>query len=244
MGTLLFTHGGVSVQPGFTSTTPLPYGEQLAALTSQLADACGMAGRAMSRATDALLRADLFQAERAIIEDEDITALSRHAQQLAYSLLASHPPSVSELGTVVGAIHTAGDVERMSGLAAHVARVARYRNPHRDIPDDVSPLFAEMGRLARELGSGARQVVLSRDPRRAAQMRHDDDAMDDMHQRLLRTMMDRHWGHGVTCAVDLALLARIYARFGDHALQIGRRVIYQAAARQHDAPTSTKAGQA
>lgn len=179
----------------------------------------------------------------AIVEDEDITAISRHAQQMAYSLLASHPPAAPELGAVVGSIHTAADIERMSGLAAHVARVARHRHPHRDVPEDVSPLFAEMGRLARELGGGAGQVVVSRDPRRAAQMRHDDDAMDDMHQRLLRTMMDRHWRHGVTCAVDLALLARVYARFADHAVQIGRRVIYQAAAMPHDAPTSSKAGQ-
>jgi phosphate transport system protein len=71
-------------------------------------------------------------------------------------------------------------------------------------------------------------VLINRDPRQAAQIRHDDDAMDDMHERLLLTLMDRQWDHDVQCAVDVALLGRFYERFADHAVQIGRRVIFQA----------------
>jgi phosphate transport system protein len=34
--------------------------------------------------------------------------------------------------------------------------------------------------------------------------------------------------HGVASAVDVALLGRFYERFADHAVEIGRRVIFQA----------------
>jgi phosphate transport system protein len=40
--------------------------------------------------------------------------------------------------------------------------------------------------------------------------------------------MDREWKHGVASAVDVALLSRFYERFADHAVEIGRRVIFMA----------------
>jgi phosphate transport system protein len=42
--------------------------------------------------------------------------------------------------------------------------------------------------------------------------------------------MDREWKHSVE-AVDVTLLGRFYERFADHAVEIGRRVIFQAIGR-------------
>ena len=39
--------------------------------------------------------------------------------------------------------------------------------------------------------------------------------------------MDRQWTHGVPAAVDVALLGRFYERFADHAVEVGRRVVFQ-----------------
>jgi phosphate transport system protein len=54
-----------------------------------------------------------------------------------------------------------------------------------------------------------------------------DDAMDELHRHLFSAVMDHTWTHGVTAAVDVALLVRYYERFADHAVEIGRRVIFQ-----------------
>jgi phosphate transport system protein len=86
-----------------------------------------------------------------------------------------------------------------------------------------------MGRIAADLANNAKDVVQSADPRTAAQLRHDDDAMDDLHRHLFRLLMDREWKHGVAAAVDVALLGRYYERFADHAVEIGRQVVFQAA---------------
>jgi phosphate transport system protein len=40
--------------------------------------------------------------------------------------------------------------------------------------------------------------------------------------------MDREWKHGVAAEVDVTLLGRFYERFADHAVAVGRRVIFQA----------------
>ena len=85
-----------------------------------------------------------------------------------------------------------------------------------------------MGRIAVDLGLAAKDVVLSSDPHEAAQIRHDDDAMDDLHRHIFSILMDKEWQHGVESAVDVTLLGRFYERFADHAVAIGRRVVFQA----------------
>ena len=41
------------------------------------------------------------------------------------------------------------------------------------------------------------------------------------------SLMDKQWNHGVAAAVDVTLLGRYYERFADHAVEIGRRVVFQ-----------------
>ncbi|MDZ4265866.1 MAG: PhoU domain-containing protein, partial [Mycobacterium sp.] len=84
------------------------------------------------------------------------------------------------------------------------------------------------GRIAVELAKSAQEVVTTRDPGKAAFIRQQDDAMDELHRLLFDELMDRKWQHGVPAAVDIALLGRFYERFADHAVEIGRRVVFQA----------------
>jgi phosphate transport system protein len=92
-----------------------------------------------------------------------------------------------------------------------------------------------------ELGNTAQEVVVSRDPEKATRLREEDDAMDDLHRHLFNVLMDRDWKHGVIAAVDVTLLSRFYERFADHAVEIGRRVFFQATGRlpEEDGVAST-----
>jgi phosphate transport system protein len=204
------------------------YHEQLDALTAQLGEMCGMAGVAMERATQALLQADLVLAEQVITDHENITAMSARAEEAAFVLLALQAPVAGDLRAIVSSIQMVADVDRMGALALHVAKIARRRHPQHALPEEVNGYFAEMGRVAVELGNTAQEVVVSRDPDKAARLREEDDAMDDLHRHLFSVLMDRDWKYGVTAAVDVTLLSRYYERFADHAVEIGRRVIFQA----------------
>lgn len=202
------------------------YHDQLDALTTQLGEMCGMAGIAMERATQALLQADLMLAEQVITDHEQISLMSAHAEETAFVLLALQAPVAGDLRAVVSSIQIVADVDRMGALALHVAKIARRRHPKHALPEEVNGYFAEMGRVAVELGNAAQEVVVSRDPEKAARLREEDDAMDDLHRHLFTVLMDRDWKHGVAAAVDVTLLGRFYERFADHAVEIGRRVIF------------------
>ncbi len=203
------------------------YHEQLESLTTQLGDMCGLAGTAMERATQALLQADLALAEQVITDHEQISALSIRAEETAFVLLALQAPVAGDLRAIVSSIQIVADVDRMGALALHVAKIARRRHPQHALPEEVNGYFAEMGRVAVELGQSAREVLLTRDPEKAARIRDEDDAMDDLHRHLFSVLMDRDWRHGVAAAVDVTLLGRFYERFADHAVEIARRVIVQ-----------------
>lgn len=204
------------------------YHQRLSDLTDRLAEICGLAGAAMSNATEALLRADATGAEHVISGYETIAALTYRTRQTAFELLALQQPVAGELRIVFSAIEITADLERMAALAVHVAKIARRRAPLPAVPEEVQGCFADMGRVAREMADSARQVVLSADADQAARLRDADDEMDDLHRRLLVVLMDGEWRHGVPVAVDVALLARFYERFADHAVEIGRRVVFEA----------------
>ncbi len=204
------------------------YHEQLDALSSLLGEMCGLSGRAMERATQALLQADLVLAEAVISDHDQITAMSAKAEESAFVLLALQAPVARDLRSIVSAIQIVADIDRMGALALHVAKIARRRHPQHALPEEVNGYFAEMGRVAVELGNSAQDVLITRDPERAAQIQEEDDAMDDLHRHLFSVMMDREWKHGVAAAIDVTLLGRFYERFADHAVEVARRVIFQA----------------
>ena len=206
----------------------IAFHEQLDAFTRSIGDMCGLAGTAMQHATQALLGADIVLAETVISDHQSLVIQAAQAESDAFTLLALQAPVAADLRAVFSSLQNVADVDRMGALALHVAKTARRRHPARAIPDDVTDYFAEMGRIAVNIGYNAKDAVLSGDPDKAAQLADDDDAMDELHRHLFTVVLDHQWPHPIATAVDVTLLSRYYERFADHAVEIGRRVIFQA----------------
>lgn len=204
------------------------YRQQLSALSAQLGQMCGLAAEAMEHASNALLNADLTLAEQVIADHEHIADRQRVAEEGALKLLALQQPVAGDLRKIVGSLYVGADIERMGALAVHVANIARRRHPAPALPDDVRGSFTEMSELAVQLARTAREVLVSPDAEKAAQLREEDDAVDDRHRHLFTMLIDRKWDNSVCSAVDVALLGRFYERFADHAVEIGRRVVFEA----------------
>jgi phosphate transport system protein len=77
------------------------------------------------------------------------------AEENALMLLALQSPVAGDLRAIVSSLQNVADAERMGGLALHVAKIARRRHPAHALPEEVNGYFAEMGRLAVELGNSA-----------------------------------------------------------------------------------------
>jgi phosphate transport system protein len=204
------------------------YYEELSALSARVGDMCGLAADAMEHATQALLGADLSVAEQVIADHEHIVAMTKGTEASALKLLALQQPVAGDLRTILASIHVGADIERMGALAVHVARISRLRHPECALPEDVRASFAEMGSRAVKLARDAHEVLVSGDPDKATRLRDEDDAVDAEHRHLFTLLIDHKWQDGVCSAVDVALLGRFYERFADHAVEIGRRVVFEA----------------
>ncbi|MGZ6778577.1 MAG: phosphate signaling complex protein PhoU [Mycobacterium sp.] len=203
------------------------YYQQISELCNQLSEMCGLAAKAMEHATSALLNADLDLAEQVIADHEHIAALSQRAEGTALKLLALQAPVAGDLRKIIGSIHISADIERMGALAVHVASISRLRHPDCALPDDVRASFGEMGARSVQLARTAQEVLLSNDSDKAGRLEDEDDAVDAEHRHLFTLLIDHKWQDGVCSAVDVALLGRYYERFADHAVEIGRRVVFE-----------------
>ncbi len=203
------------------------YHEKLSEVSDQLAELCGMAGEAMQRATAALLQADLAAADQVIRDHQQIATVLARTDESTVTLLALQQPVAGELRGIVSWLHVIADVDRMGALAVHVAKMVKRRHPDHVLPTEVDGCFSEMGAIAVALANSAGEVLSTRDPEKAARLREQDDEMDELHRRLFGVLMDRGWSHGAEAAVDVALLGRFYERFADHAVEVGRRVVFQ-----------------
>ena len=201
--------------------------DQMSALRAQVAEMCGLAAAAMDRATRSLLEADLSLAEQVIADHRHLAAMSRQVEDVAVRLLALQQPVATDLRTIVSSLQVGADIERMGALAVHVANISRLRHPECALPDDVRASFTELGSRTVELARMAQGILRSRDPDQAARLKDEDDAVDAEHRHLFTLLIDHKWQDGVCSAVDVALLGRYYERFADHAVEIGRRVVFE-----------------
>ena len=117
----------------------------------------------MSRATTALLDADLQIAETVIAADDAVDELYRDLEARAFELLVRQQPVAGDLRQVVTSLRMVADLERMGDLALHVAKVARRRYPSSAVPPELRSTILKMGHAAEEIVAKAGSVIASRD---------------------------------------------------------------------------------
>jgi phosphate transport system protein len=200
--------------------------EDLDKISDELVEMTRLAGSAMSRATRALLDADLHLAESVIAADEQIDVLRRQLDDRSIDLLARQQPVATDLRMVVTAMRMSADLERMGDLARHVAKVARLRYPNSAIPPVMRSTVLQMGQVAERIVAKAGSVIAGKDVGTAIALERDDDEMDRLHRDIFNMLMDGKWTHGTEAAVDATLVGRYYERFADHAVSVARRVVY------------------
>ncbi len=202
------------------------YRAELAEVTHLLIEMTESVREAMRRASVALLDADRTEAEEVVAADAETDALCRRVDDRVYDLLARQAPVASDLRLLVTALSIATDLERMGDLAVHVAKIALRRMPARAVPEELRPVIRDMAAASDRMAGKVIDVLRTADAKRAAELEHDDDEIDELQKQLYGLMLGTAWRHGVEPAVDSALLGRWYERYADHAVNAGRAVLY------------------
>ena len=200
--------------------------EGLDTITDDLVEMTRLASSAMTRATTALLDADLALTESVIEADVRLDALEKKINLDGVDMLARQQPVATDLRIVVTALRMAASIERMGDLAVHVAKVARLRHPECAVPAEARPTIIEMGQIANRLIAQVGSIIASKDLERIADLDLTDDRLDELHREVFALITSDDFVHNRQVGVDLALLSRYYERFGDHAVSVGEQVAF------------------
>lgn len=179
---------------------------------------------AMEQAGAALLEGDTAAAEAVVAADDEVNALQFRVDDRIVELMTQYDPVATDLRFVLGAVRISVDLERMGDLAKHVAKSVLLRAPASVIPDSLRVDFAAMGAAAARISQKLVGILEEHDHLQATQMGLDDDELDAVQQRIHEQLPTL--GYGPQAAVDAALLARFFERFGDHAVRISHQVVY------------------
>lgn len=202
------------------------YREQLDTVVIDLVEMSQLICAAVRNSTAALLEADSQLAEQVISEDARIDDVHADIEMRCFDLLALQAPVAGELRTVVAALRMVTEMGRMGDLAAHVAKIARMRYPEKALPSSLEANFTRMAEVAEEMVERAGKTLRTRNVDVARELAEIDEEMDDLRRNQFRILLDGSWPYGVEAAVDVALLGRYYERIADHAVSMGRRLIY------------------
>ena len=200
--------------------------EELDAVSATLVQMAGMVKTAMENATTALLTADLTLAEKVIADDLIIDEMQHELDARTINLIARQSPVATDLRTLVTSLRMSADLERMGDLAHHIAKSARMRYPATAVPPELSLTIEEMGRVCGKIIEKTSLVLKNKDTDQALEVEKDDDEIDTLHRKIITTLLDPNWKHGIETAIDMTLLGRYYERCADHAVSIARRVYF------------------
>ena len=200
--------------------------EELDAIQATLVTMGEMVSVAMSRSSEALLKADVKLAEQVISEDEKLDTIQHDLEARAINLMARQQPVAQDLRILVTSLRMSADLERMGDLCHHIAKLARMRYPEVAVPAELVKTIESMGTTAVKIIEKSTHVVKTQNLQAAIELETDDDEMDKLHRALFVALLDDSWSHGIETAIDMTLLGRYYERCADHAVSIARRVYF------------------
>jgi phosphate transport system protein len=181
-----------------------------------------LVGDSVSGATHALLAGDREAAKALADRDEVVDSLCHDIEELTLQqLTVAGITSPNQLRYLVTVIRMLPDLERNGDLAEHVARRAA-RGLGAELSARSRGLLERMGEVAVHMWRATTDAYAERQPDGWSLVDDLDDEMDDLHVSLTVEVVAGTMPLPV--AVELALLARFYERFGDHAVNLAKRV--------------------
>lgn len=200
---------------------------ELADIRSSIARLGATVVELIPRVTEILLSQDLEGAEYVLRGDEEIDARAYEVEERALTLMALQAPVAGDLRQAAACLKLAPEIERSADLCCNIVKAARRIYGH-DLDPKLRGLIQRMSDQATQEYKEVVEAYLANDGARAAALRDMDDYLDDLHRMFIAQIFESHAAGSIDLqvAVQMAVVARFYERLGDHAVNIGDRVLY------------------
>ncbi len=200
--------------------------KELESLDQEVVEMGALVEKSIQLATTALIESDEELAQKVRDGDEEIDAVFMDIEKRSLALMAQQAPVAGDLRLVVAILGAITDLERSGDLAYNIAKLVHAEDaPGREVKE-VRALLANLGAEAKRLFGAAIDTWANKDETLAADIERQDDRLDELHARLIESLVELKGEESLGAAIRLALVGRYFERIGDHAVNLGERVRY------------------
>lgn len=199
----------------------VPEGDEASLIERRVIQLFALVGEALVGATDVLLSGDRELGRILVERDSAVDSLYADVESMVLKQIASRRASPVELHFLITVLRMLPELERSGDLAEHVAQRG-VRGLGREMNARSRGLVERMSEVATRLWRLATDAYADRSASLVGKLERLDDEMDDLHVTLTAELVSGEMPLPV--ALELALVARFYERFGDHAVNLARRV--------------------
>jgi phosphate transport system protein len=224
------------------------FGEELDALTTEVARMGGMAESMVADAVQAVVRRDPDLAAKVIARDKQVDTAQAELERRVIRLFALRQPMASDLRATFAALKISGELERIGDLAKNIARRSL-------VLDEAEPLLIArgvemMGRTVLGQLKDVLDAYATSEVSKAADVWSRDEDVDaqynSMFRELLTYMMEDP--RTISAAAHLLFIAKNLERIGDHATNIAEVIHFivtgEAPTRERPKTNTVQAGPA
>jgi phosphate transport system protein len=198
---------------------------ELEAIEAKVIELFAMVAEDLPTATQALLTGNNETAQILADRDRVIDALYAETDELVSREILLQAPVATDLRFLLSVLRIVPELERSHDLVVEIARQANHL-----LSQDLSPrsrgLVERMGELASTMWREAADAWYKRDRSAGFALDERDNEMDELHASLIAELASGRMTLPVT--MEMTVVARLFERLGDHAVNIARRVVYLA----------------
>jgi phosphate transport system protein len=202
------------------------FDQELKSLEDMVVALASQTGEAVADSVEALRRRDLALARKAKQGEEDTDSRRHQIETKCVSLLATQQPMAGDLRRILASLVISIDLERMADHAEGVAAAAERMmaqpplKPLVDIP--------RMAEICQDMLKKAMDAFVRKDAKLAAELALQDDDVDGLRSQIFRELLTYmiEDPRNISRALELILVTQHLERMGDHATNLGERIVY------------------
>ena len=203
----------------------LYFDKQLELLNNEMLNMSDMCEDAISQAISALLNGDRMKAAGLKKSVDQINQQERYIENICVKLLMQQQPVARDLRTISAAMKMVTDMDRIAIQSGDIADIIAVGNIK---PSAETESLKEMADAVRKMVTMSIEAFVNKDISSAKEVLAFDDVVDEYFDNIKKELIEKQKNNQANgeLILDLLMIDKYLERIGDHAVNIGKWVIF------------------
>ena len=201
------------------------FDKQLELLNNEMLNMSDMFEDAISQAISALLNGDRMKAAGLKKSVDQINQQERYIENICVKLLMQQQPVARDLRTISAAMKMVTDMDRIAIQSGDIADIIAVGNIK---PSAETESLKQMADAVRKMVTMSIEAFVNKDISSAKEVLAFDDVVDEYFDNIKKELIEKLKNNQANgeLILDLLMIDKYLERIGDHAVNIGKWVIF------------------